>query len=188
MNDNEQRNPPVKDEANKEKEQRKEFKKWVNCAFCIAIIALAVAVIISIALMGGKMTQLEEAQVASTEQIQAVEALATAHEHKYEPVYTTIHHDAVTEEVEHPAVWEKTIGYHTICTTCGEQIDGHVQGHVDETGHVGHNTNVPVEESHKVSDPWVETVPVADAWDEQVYAGTLCSVCGERVAEAVVAA
>lgn len=106
-------------------------------------------------------------------------AVAEAHEHAWEPIYETVHHEPVTDVVEHPAEYEHVIAYHTICTTCIEKIDGKVQAHQDETGHVGHSTNVPIEEQRVKVDPWEETIILEDTRDEQVAVGLYCPGCGE---------
>lgn len=80
------------------------------------------------------------------------------------------------EPVEHEAVTEAALVYHTICNVCGETVDGRAGQHSAETGHKGSTPNVPVPEEVVVEEAWTEEPEPG----ELVPAGTeTCRLCGE---------
>ena len=94
------------------------------------------------------------------------------HTHDWQPVYQTVHHDAITETQE--------IGHYT-CNRCGyqttsvEEMNAHMKASIDSAtieqqmaGEVCGGYSVWVE--HK-------TITVSEAYDEQVTTGYTC-VCG----------
>lgn len=84
------------------------------------------------------------------------QASTPAHQHSWTPVYKTVHHDAVTQQVT---------TYHTVCNTCGaKDVDGY---HLIETEHSSYRNNVP----------FTETKIISNAYDEQVIDHYTCS-CG----------
>ena len=93
---------------------------------------------------------------------------APTHTHSWQPVYRTVHHDAVTEQSQEP-IYE----WHTVCTVCGavtpsrDHIENHMLNHEGSGTHsenviVGYNT---------------VTKTVQAAYDEQVLDHYACS-CG----------
>lgn len=101
-----------------------------------------------------------------------------AHEHDWAIRYETVHHEAQTHEEVVQPVYETATTYHSVCNSCSEIVDGHAQQHVDETGHGGYSTNVPVTESRLVSEGRVDVVEDSPAYDELVETGRACTICG----------
>lgn len=98
---------------------------------------------------------------------------ATTHTHNWQPFYTTIHHDAVVQVVEHPAVTHMAY----ICNGCGMESPprNHMEAVCPQT------TGKPVSFSYvKIIDQaqWFENVIVQDAYDEQIVSCYMCSSCG----------
>lgn len=102
-----------------------------------------------------------------------------AHEHEWQVVYETVHHDAVTHTETVEPVYEEQTTYHTVCNECKEIIDGEAAQHIRETGHSGYSTNVPITDTVLVSDGYTEEVVDTPAYDEQVATELVCPVCGE---------
>lgn len=131
---------------------------------------------------------------------------APAHEHSWEAVYTTVHHDAVTHEEQRWVVdkeaWEEAVKTcHYICHHCkdgtckrcaalgltqyefdsSEEINAHQYPCVDEGGSCFSSSSIEVIDHyiHHDAEGHYETVTVTDseAYDEQVVAGYKCS-CG----------
>ena len=138
----------------------------------LAIVVLLLGLCVSLALT---------APGSSADEAAMQSEPAMDHEHAWTPVYKTVHHDAVTGEVLHPAEYDYVTAYHTICTECGSQIDNQVQAHKEETGHIGHNTNVPVTEKRLMQDEWLETVVLEEAWTEEVLDHSVCKGCGDAL-------
>lgn len=146
------------------------MKPYALICAALAVVLAACSLVLSVASMNHGT---EPGEAAVIEEVQ--------HEHNWTPVYTYVHHEAVTDEVIHPAEYENATSYHTVCVVCGDQIDGKVEEHRAATEHEGYATNVPFDERKIVEDAWTETVVIEDPWDEQVYDHALCSSCGETL-------
>ena len=118
-----------------------------------------------------KTTVSENSNDASTVQ-------TSSHVHDWETVLGTVHHDAETHTVEHPAEYQNKTNYHTVCNVCGNIIDNNIQSHQSETGHYSWTTNVPVAEEELFKEAWTETVTDKAAYDETVVSGRKCKTCG----------
>lgn len=70
--------------------------------------------------------------------------------------------------------------YHTVCNTCNALIDGNAAQHIEETGHSGYSTDVPIVNEVVVQSGYYEQVLVKEAWDETVQTGSVCASCGEE--------
>ncbi len=120
------------------------------------------------------------------------------HVHNWQPVYTTVHHDAQYQTVHHDAVtqdqWivdQPSYGK-VVCLGCGQQFNT-----VDEWGnhsdsfaakgdyfsHSSYTVKSYPEKGHNetvvVTPAWDEQVQTSSPWDEQVVSGYQCS-CGAR--------
>lgn len=100
-------------------------------------------------------------------------------QHEWEEVRTTIHHDAVTHNVDHDAEYRTVTRYHTVCNICDAQIDNQIAEHKAETGHYSWSTNVPFEEQELVKEAYTQTVTDQEAFDEQIVMGRKCKKCGK---------
>ena len=90
------------------------------------------------------------------------QASTPAHQHSWSPVYKTVHHDAVTQQI--------TTETH-ICNTCGADL-----GNSDESGayaHLINNNHSSFRNANKY-----ETKVITPAWDENIVAFYSCS-CGQ---------
>lgn len=116
----------------------------------------------------------EPATTTNEEQTTSAEAC----QHAWEEVATTIHHEAVTHNEEHPAEYKTVAVYHTICNVCGEKIDDDIMGHKQKTGHYSWSTNVPCEEQQLIKEAYTQTITDQDAYDEKVIQGRKCAKCG----------
>ncbi len=103
-----------------------------------------------------------------------------SHEHVWVDDYKTVHHEATTHEETVAPVYEAVIEYHTVCNECNEQIDGRAREHIEETGHSGYSTNVPVAVPHLITEGRIDVIEDTPAYDESVTTGRHCSICGER--------
>ena len=124
-----------------------------------------------------------------------------AHQHSWEPVTVTIHHDAVTHTVHHDAVTqtvhhdavtheEPVYEYRTICNTCGADITGHIPDHIGpicqgsysaqqvQTGMNMITDTEAYDEEVVVTEAWDETIVDQEAYDDVVTTGYRCSECG----------
>ena len=119
-----------------------------------------------------------------------------SHTHEWQPVITTIHHDAVTEEVkviDAPArdAWDETSTVPAMKCRCGQVFtsgdayDAHVHSYSTEERFANHggftDTQVTIVVAHHEATPEVshyETRVVIPAWDELVIDHLACS-CGE---------
>lgn len=127
-----------------------------------------------------------------------------SHEHNWEPVYETVHHDAVTEKtwVVDKAAWDEPVYKEVyICAHCRDgrcercleygiteyeydsidEFEKHQDACLDEDGScfnfVNYKKKVGVIE-HKEEGHY-ETVTVTEAYNEQKLVGCKCSSCGE---------
>lgn len=98
--------------------------------------------------------------------------------HEWEDVTETIHHDAVTHEVEHPTEYKIITENHTVCNICHEVIDGITEQHKQETDHNSFTLNVPVEKEVVAQEAYTETVVDEEAYDETVVTKRRCIKCG----------
>lgn len=165
---------------NKTPKQSEQSKKGIASVASSSVIALIVATVALIFSMAG-LTAVIMSHMDDPEppQIEEVRELQSIHQHTWVPNVTSVHHDAVTETIEHEAVWGNVTTYHTVCNECHEKIDGIAAQHIAETGHSGYTPNVPITEYQIIEDAWTEEVPVSDAYDETVTNGVICAECGE---------
>lgn len=113
-------------------------------------------------------------------QAEAVFGDADACAHLWVPQYGSVHHDAVYEQVWHEPVYGTETTYHTVCNTCSALIDGTAAQHIEETGHSGYSTDVPIVNEVVAQSGYYEPVLVKEAWDETVQTGSVCASCGEE--------
>ena len=113
-------------------------------------------------------------------QMEAVSGEAAACDHLWVPQYGSVHHDAVYEQVWHEPVYGTETTYHTVCNTCNALIDGNAAQHIEETGHSGYSTDVPIVNEVVVQSGYYEQVLVKEAWDETEQTGSVCASCGEE--------
>ena len=90
---------------------------------------------------------------ATTTPAQPAQPSKPAHEHNWQPITKTVHHDAVTKRA-------------SICNTCGTDITGNTAAHAEEHMLNGENGG-----HHS------ETIIVKPAYDETITTGYKCS-CG----------
>ena len=123
------------------------------------------------------------------------------HQHSWEPVTATTHHDAVTHTVHHDAITQKVhhdavtheepvYEYRTICNTCGADITGHIPDHIGPVCQGSYSaqqvqTGVNVitdaeayDEEVAVTEAWDETIVDQEAYDDVVTIGYRCTECG----------
>lgn len=112
------------------------------------------------------------------EKIEA-EPAAPVHEHTWVSEYQLQTIPAVTETVHHDAETEVVMEDHTVCNVCFEVIDGVIEQHQAETGHVGVSTNVPVPVEKVTVEAWDETVVKTPEQTKLVSNSEKCSTCGE---------
>lgn len=103
------------------------------------------------------------------------------HTHDYVAKYKTVHHKAVTHVKHYPTTYKLETTEHTICNTCGAEIDGKAAKHIKDTGHSGYTKNVPV--TKKVVDQKANDVTVVDkkAYDETKLVKYKCVHCGKKL-------
>ena len=87
---------------------------------------------------------LELEQVRQDAQTFRIQDKLAEHVHTWVPYTTTVHHNAVTTEVQHQPIYDSQTTYHTVCNECEAIIDGNAQAHITDTGHAGYSTNVPI--------------------------------------------
>lgn len=113
-------------------------------------------------------------------QVEAVGGDADPCDHLWVPQYGSVHHDAVYEQVWHEPVYGTETTYHTVCNVCNALIDGDAARHIEETGHNGYSTDVPIVNEVVVQSGYYEQALVKEAWDETVQTGSVCASCGEE--------
>lgn len=146
----------------------------------IGATALACAMAVGFGIVGANSQQMEVRQAAAEQaHAELVEQVASTHIHNWQADTRLVHHDAVTHDVTHPAVYEDVAVLHTVCNECHQTIDGATDAHYEATGHENYTTNVPVIETKQKSAQWIETITDADAYDELVTETETCSSCGE---------
>lgn len=127
-----------------------------------------------------RLEALELEQVRQDAQTFRIQDQMNEHVHTWVPYTTTIHHNAVTTEVQHQPIYDLQTTYHTVCNECEAVIDGTALAHIADTGHAGYSTNVPITAEALRQAGYTETVVLEDAWDETVTDGAICSSCGEK--------
>ena len=144
---------------------------WI--ALILAAFAMGIAVVTSIwCLM--PVAEVEEQRPSSHIEM----TVPVSHEHAWVEDFETVHHEAITHEETVVPVYEAVIEYHTVCNECGAQIDGIGREHIEETGHSGYSTNVPVAVPHLVTEGSIDLVEDSPAYDESITVGRHCSICG----------
>ena len=115
---------------------------------------------------------------------QVEDGAAEACDHLWVPQYGSVHHDPVYAQVWHEPVYGTETTDHTVGNTCNAMIDGNAAQHIEETGHSGYSTDVPIVNEVVVQSGYYEQVLVSEAWDETVQTGSVCASCGaERPVE-----
>lgn len=108
----------------------------------------------------------------------------TGHQHNWQPVYKTVHHDEVGhyETVVVQAAWDEPVfESHAICSGCGAWIDNNLD-HIFDCGEYGSGYSVhevqtgTVHHDAVTEQRWIVDTP---AYDEQVITGYKCS-CGQE--------
>lgn len=122
---------------------------------------------------GGETAEPEEEAAAQEEAPEPV------HEHTWVSEYQLQTIPAVTETIHHEAEKEEVTENHTICNVCFEVVDGIIEQHQAETGHVGVSTNVPVPVEKVMVEAWDETVIKTPEETKLVSNSEKCSDCGE---------
>lgn len=174
-------------------EKRKGFARASSAVAIICAVALGAAVGVgAVALFSSAqnakdiaaLSQAQQQQPAATAQqpeaqVQnAGESTTPGHVHTWVPRYTTVHHDAVYDQVWHEPVYRTETTYHTVCNECDAVIDGYAAAHIEDTGHSGYSTQVPVENEAIAQAGYFEPVLVQDSYDEVITDGVVCSGCG----------
>lgn len=118
-------------------------------------------------------------KAAQKDTIELVADKSDTCEHDWIDELETVHHDAVTHIVSHPAEYKTVTNYHTICNICEAIIDSKTAEHTIDTGHSSWTTDVPVLENELVSEAYDETIIDQDAYDETVIKQQRCKKCGE---------
>lgn len=120
-------------------------------------------------------------RIGSAEEDVAINpSLTGKHQHAWQEVTETVHHEAITHEVEHPALYEEVPANHTICNVCTEIIDGMTSEHAQATGHASYTTRVPIYQKVLVKEAWTETIVDEDAFDEETIVDEACTICSIR--------
>lgn len=165
-----------------EEKKRKSISEFLNIstATAPAFIIAAIALIFSMASVAGVIVS--NLNTSEPMQIEEVKTLEPIHQHTWIPNVKSVHHDPEIKTVEHEAVWENMVSYHTVCNECNTEIDGIANQHIADTGHSGFTTNVPISKPVLVSDAWTEDVVVTEAYDETITDGSVCAECGETKA------
>lgn len=130
-----------------------------------------------------------------------------SHEHNWEPVYETVHHDAVTKKtwVVDKAAWDEPVyKYFEVCNNCkpdspnpcsrcralglskyeydnADELDEHQYECTENGGGCMFSSTITkiVDYVHHDEEGHYETVTVSEAYDEQKLVGYKCSSCGE---------
>ena len=150
------------------------------------VLCVCLGVLLGVAIAGGTATALLSARTADkaeqleTGQMALVEKV-DQHAHTWVPNYATVHHDAVYKDVWHEPVYESVTTYHTVCNDCKKTIDGVASDHIEDTGHSGYSTNVPITNEVLKQAGYNEPVLVSEGYDEAVIEGVTCTGCGETM-------
>ncbi len=102
-------------------------------------------------------------------------------EHLWTAITHTVDHPQLIHEITHNPEYETQSLLHTVCNECKEIIDGKAQEHLEQTGHTGFTTSVPIDEETLVSEAWTETIVDEEAWTETVVDGYVCSLCKTKI-------
>lgn len=166
--------------------------KWKRILFAleVTVSALIIAILCSISSQGSgnNTAQAEAIESNASEQIANAEITDVPDQisedgacaHSWAPIMRTIDHPQIEHEILHDAEYGTVIVLHTICNECNKVIDGKAQSHIDETGHSGFTTSVPIEEETLLTKPWREIVIDKEAWTETVVDYYNCSVCNAK--------
>ena len=138
-----------------------------------------------------------QAQAPTKPAAPAKQPATPQHVHNWQPVYTTVHHDAQYQTVHHDAVtqdqWivdQPSYGK-VVCLGCGQEFDSvdawvnHGDSYPEENffEHSSYTVKSYPEKGHNetvvVTPAWDEQVQTSSPWDEQVVSGYQCS-CGAR--------
>lgn len=160
----------------------------VLIALELIVGALVLAVLLSVTPQSGEGAS-GQAQAIATESNEGEEMLDVPDQvslseecaHIWTPISHTIDHPQIDHRIRHKAVYEDQTVLHSVCNECHEVIDGHAQAHIEETGHCGFTTSVPVSEKTLVEKAWSETVVDEEAWTETVTDGYRCSICNTSI-------
>lgn len=166
------------DDAQQKPGRRRGFAPTTLALSGIAALACAIA---CGAMIWANAASTAAEEAAEPEQVEEIVEIVEeeVHEHEWSPLTETVHHDAVTRTVKHPAEYAQQTAYHTVCNECGEVLDNAADQHIEATGHSGYTVNVPREETVLTKDAWNEVVVVQDAYDEVKVNGSICLSCGE---------
>lgn len=162
-------------------------------ALLVCIVGVAASVALSVVALGAQNAPLDarpdtpapvqqQAQTSGEDASQdkvAKDGAEEVHEHAWIADYGTIHHDAETTQRWVPATYKSVTENHTVCNDCQARIDGAAQRHLDETGHGGYTTDVPITDEVVDVAGHFETVVIKQAWDEEVVTGYHCLTCAE---------
>lgn len=106
---------------------------------------------------------------------------STKHTHDYVATYKTVHHKAQTHTVHHETTYKQETTQHTVCNTCGKEIDGKAVSHINKTGHSGYTKNVPVTKNVVDQKAYDEVVVDKKAYDETKLTGYKCVSCDKTL-------
>lgn len=181
--------PQPEDEQGKRESRR---RLAISAIIAIAAVALVVGLATLLPKQNNTDTTTPDSQVAieapqegqggDTGQSSSDSSADTASDetcqHDWTVTYKTVHHDAVTHtETVDPVYGEETT-YHTVCNDCGQVIDGNADQHIEDTGHSGYSTNVPITDEVVVSEGYTHEVTDTPAYDELVADQLVCTLCG----------
>ena len=194
MSDKEDGQDRIEDTESKAVTAASKMKPEYKYAIIAAVVACVVGVAIGCGVAFGVAgSNSQNAQIQPAWEQQSVaddsgngdasgnEAAQEVHKHDWVAEYETVHHDAETHVVHHPATYENQTVYSTQCNVCGEYLDSSDNegtGHCAATGHKGFTKEVPHKETVQVKAAWDETVTDKAAYDESVLKDYKCSTCG----------
>ena len=135
--------------------------------------------------------------IASDPKPSEVSSAAPApHQHSWQPIYLTVHHDAVTQElwvVDVPAHQEEeeVKEWHKQCDGCGaildgmsqEEVDQHMMEHMDKGEPSSYGDRLVAMGRRLVDVAEVghtETRVVREAYDSIAFGGLVCTECGQK--------
>ena len=172
------------DEKEKKKASASRHRTVIVMVCAIAVVALVVAAAALIPGTAGSDTTSTAKSETSIEATKASEDSETDKageetcDHDWTVTYKTVHHDAVTHTETVEPVYANETTYHTVCNDCKQVIDGKADEHIEETGHSGYTTNVPITDEVLVSKGYSHEVTDPPAYDETVADEMVCTKCG----------
>lgn len=130
--------------------------------------------------------QQPQTQAPQQSQTQAPQQPQTQHTHTWVAQTTTVHHDAVTEQVwvQDSAAWDEPVyESHNFCNGCGQDFGSGVSDafaiHLLSCGSGSyHAERVQTGTVHHEATGHYETKTITAAWEEPVTTGYVCSECG----------